>query len=397
MRLFQTNSNRSQFYLGLFLIIFLAVMSFIAGVLTSRYLPFVTKGEYSVLLEARSVLDSHFLEELPSSRELEYGMIQGMLNKINDPYTVFVEPVQHELQTNQLAGKFGGIGARLERDPEGHLLLFPFPGSPAEEAGISEGARLVSVEELVITPEMSFDEIQAAIRGPVGEKLELVIASSPDYQTKTVFVERQEIALPSVTWNLAAADERVGVIQVNIIAATTPEEVSNAILDLKDLGADHFILDLRNNSGGLLTAGIDTAELFLSKSVVLQQQYRGKPVESILNETDGVFLDIPLVILVNRGSASAAEVIAGALQSQSRAIVVGSNTYGKDSIQLVFDLSDGSSLHVTSAKWWIPGMPRTIGQQGITPDIPIPEEQTLEPSTLQTAVDAVLQSSGNLP
>lgn len=389
MRKMYPRSNSARYITSILLLVFVVVASFSAGFLVCRYLPILQKGQFSVLLEAYSVMKNNYLNELPAEQQIEYGMIHGMLSVVEDPYTIFVEPVQHELQTNQLQGKFGGIGARLERDGDGFLLLYPFQNSPAKDAGIQEGDRLVSIEGMPVTPEMPLDQVQAAIRGPVGKKVSLVVASPPEYEQRTLEVEREEIALPSVTWNLAPQDELVGIVQINLIAATTPEEVKKAILDLQSNGAKFFILDLRNNSGGLLQAGVETAELFLSNTAILMQQYRDKPVETISNKTEAEFPDLPLVVLVNHGSASAAEIIAGALQAYDRAELIGSNTYGKDTIQLVFDLSDGSSMHVTAARWWIPGLPEPIGGSGLSPDIFIADEQTLQPEILQLAIDAL--------
>lgn len=393
MKEFQNKVSRNQFILNILFIAIIIITSFSAGVLVSKYLPFLSAGKFRVLFEVYSILENNYLDELPSSQEFEYGMIQGMLTKVNDPYTMFVEPVQHELQTNQLEGRFGGIGARLERDAEGNLLLYPFLDSPAQNAGIKSGDTLLFVEDLQIIPEMPLDEVQAAIRGPVGSDVEMTVASPPDYVRRTIKVERSEIALPSVTWNLSPKNEIVGIVQINLIAATTPEEVKTAILDLQSNGAQYIILDLRNNSGGLLQAGVDTAKLFLNQSPILQQQYRDKPVETISSEEPGIFVDIPIAVLVNNGSASAAEIIAAALKAQNRGIIVGNKTYGKDTIQLVYDLSDGSSLHVTAARWWIPGLQESISANGLEPDIKVTEEETLQPKIFDIAIEKLVPSN----
>jgi len=145
---------------------------------------------------------------------------------------------------------------------------------------------------------------------------------------------------------------------------------------------------LRNNGGGLLDAGIETARLFLDDGVVITQQYRGRDPEVFRVEKRGALADIPLVVLVNHNSASAAEIIAGALQAHGRAELVGTPTYGKDTIQLVFDLEDGSSLHVTAAHWWLPGMESGIAGQGLQPDWPVQED----PNNLQAIFNAALEA-----
>ncbi len=139
--------------------------------------------------------------------------------------------------------------------------------------------------------------------------------------------------------------------------------------DLQQRGATAFVLDLRDNPGGLLDAGVDIARLFLKEGSVMQQQYRGQEVKTFEVEKPGPLADLPLAVLINHGSASAAEIAAGALQAHRRATLIGEPSYGKDSIQLVFTLQDGSSLHVTSAQWWIPGLQKPVGEQGLQPDI----------------------------
>jgi carboxyl-terminal processing protease len=154
-----------------------------------------------------------------------------------------------------------------------------------------------------------------------------------------------------------------------VIAASTPGEVEKAVNDLWQRQAQAYVLDLRNNFGGLLSAGVDIARLFLMEGVVMEHRYRDQDVEVFQVERPGPFVDLPLAVLVNENTASAAEIIAGALQVHQRAQIIGTPTYGKDTIQLVFELKDGSSLHVTSAQWWIPGLNPPIGESGLQPDI----------------------------
>jgi carboxyl-terminal processing protease len=376
---------------GLFTVIQLLLVgvAFTAGILSDQWY-FSSRQDYPLLHHAIDILSKHAYFDLPTTKKLEYGMIRGMLQAVNDPFTVFVEPPQAELQTNQLQGKFGGIGVRMEQDSQQKkLFLYPLPDSPALRAGMQEGDELLAVDELQIKPETTLDEIQAAIRGPVDSIVKMTIARSPDPTPVTLEVKRAEVRLPSVTWNLAAGNDQVGVVQINVIAETTPDEVKKAIADLQQRGATAFVLDVRNNGGGLVDAGVKTARLFLKDGVVIEQQYRNEPVVTYKVEEPGVYADLPLAILVNKGTASAAEILAGALQGQQRAKLVGSATYGKDSIQLVFDMDDGSSLHVTAARWWVPGLNFEIKGSGLKPDVLIPEGE--EGSMLQKAIETLTQ------
>jgi carboxyl-terminal processing protease len=348
------------------------------------------KKEFALLSEAHHLLQENAFLPLPDAKKLEYGMVRGMLQAYDEPFTVFVEPPQHELQTNQLQGKFGGIGVRIERDAENYVYLYPLPNSTALEAGVQEADRLLRVEDLEIMPETTNDEVQAAIRGPIGRKVEIAVGRLPDYAPIELRIERAEVALPSVTWNLAPNVPQVGLLQVHVIASTTPDEITKAIADLQQRGASRFVIDVRNNGGGLVEAGVDTARLFLAEGTVIEQQYRGQDVKVFEVEEPGPFANLPVVLLVNRGTASAAEIFAGALQGQNRAPLVGTRTYGKDSIQLVFNLSDGSSLHVTAAQWWVPGLSPEIGENGLQPDVPVDENADAN-TGLQKAIETILE------
>ncbi|HEX2979987.1 MAG TPA: S41 family peptidase [Anaerolineaceae bacterium] len=330
------------------------------------------------------------LIEMPAYNTVQYGMIRGLIEAYGDPYTSFLEPAQNELQSDQLAGRFGGIGARLLRDSDQVILIYPYPDSPALKAGIKDGDRLKQVDQLVITSDMGMDTIEAAIRGPVGERVELLLSRASDGTAFTAQVPRAEFSLPSVTWYFAPDQPQVGVVQLNVMAGTTPDEIMNAVNDLQARGATRFILDLRNNSGGLVDAGVNTARLFLREGQVIQQQYKGKEVETFIVDQPGQFSDLPLVILTNKNTASSAEIVAGSLQSHHRALIIGSGSYGKDTIQLVFDLADSSSLHITAARWWVPGLMPGIGAGGLTPDVLLPDDAT-DTDYLLAAIQNLLQ------
>jgi carboxyl-terminal processing protease len=355
-----------SFLIAILLFLFLGAVFFAGYAFHASLQP---EDNFTILDQAYQILKDNGLKEIPPDPKMEYGMIKGMLQTYDDAYTIFLEPVQHELQTDSLQGRFGGIGARIEKADNGNWLLFPLPGGPAERANIQEGDILQSVDKLQVTDQTSQDTILAALRGPVGSPVTLTILRKRDQQPVELTLKREEIELPSVTWNLIPDQPNIGIMHVNLIADSTGQEIQEAVLDLKQKGATHFMLDLRDNPGGLLTAGVDVARLFLQEGVVLEQQYRGKDKQVFYVDKPGDLVNLPLVILINQNSASAAEIIAGALKAQNRAKLVGTNTFGKDSIQVVFNLHDQSSLHVTAAKWWIPGINTPIGNGGIQPDL----------------------------
>jgi len=374
-------------FLSAFFITFAIGLSFLGGYSTHMF--FVSRGEsFPVLREAAKIFQEHALEPIPDSKTLEYDMIRGMLESYGDPFTTFIEPVQHELQTDELEGKFGGIGVRLERDREGQFLLYPFPDGPAAIAGIKNQDRLLFVDEMAINSETTLEAVQAAIRGPVGKRVRITIIRQPGDTSFEFSIRREDVPLPSVTWRQVLEDPRVGVIKINILAETTPDEINRAVADLTSQGSTYFILDLRDNGGGLLEAGIETARLFLESGTLITQQYRGEPEESFSLTKVGPLNDIPLVVLVNHNTASAAEIVAGTLQANERAKLIGQTTFGKNSIQLVFELQDGSSLHVTAARWWLPSRNGELENQGIIPDIQL--EDSVEPSQAVVIASQVL-------
>jgi carboxyl-terminal processing protease len=368
----------------------LVLAAFTSGMLVDRWMG-SSQSQFPVLQEAIGILQTHALFDLPTTTKMEYSMIRGLVSALDDPYTSFVEPPQHELQSARLAGKYGGIGALLELDSDGFFLLYPYPDSPAFTAGVQDGDRLLAVNGLEITLENTRDEVEAALHGLEGEKVTLVIFRKSSGEQMAFDIRRVSIPIPSVTWNVTEENEQVGIIRINVIAKTTPEEIKKAVQDLTVRGVSAYILDLRDNSGGLVEAGVDIARLFLDAGTIIEQQYRGQPVKAYAVERAGDLADIPLVVFVNGGTASAAEIVAGALQAQHRAAIIGSQTYGKDSIQLVFDLKDKSSLHVTAARWWVPGLSQVQAGKGIVPDIQLPADQIESPVIVHEAIKFLVQ------
>ena len=378
---------KQSFFLSL-LVALIVTAAFFAGYETRGRLP--QSYTLPILVQAYQILEKHGLN-LPGGKTLEYGMIRGMLQAYNDPYSSFNEPPQAEMQSQALQGSFGGIGVTLGKDAEKYYVLYPYPDSPAASAGIKEGDRLVQVDALAIGVDTPQDSVEAAIRGPVGQRVKIMIARPPNYQPYAFSIPRASILLPSVTWHLEPSEPRLGVIKVNIIAATTPDEIQKSIQDLKSRGATAFALDLRDNYGGLLAEGVNVARLFLKDGLVIQQQYRDQPVEDLTVEKPGKLSDLPLVVLVNQNTASAAEIISGALQAHKRALLIGVPTYGKNTIQLVYDLWDHSSLAITSAHWWVPGLDAPRPGKGLQPDILLENAEGDPDPAIQAAIQALLK------
>jgi carboxyl-terminal processing protease len=367
-------------------------IAFLAGFFTHRFLH-PPELEAPVLSQAKEIIKTHAYYPLPDDAMLEYGMIRGLVSTLEDPYAAFAEPAQHEIISDTFQGEFGGIGAQISRDEDGQILLYPLADSPARDAGVLDGDILVEVDSVAITSETDLDTAVALLRGPVGTRVSFSILRPSENDRINFTVRRQEFTLPSLTWRPLDNYPEIGLIDINVVAATTAAEVSAALAELTALGVTSLIIDLQGNGGGLLEGGIDTARLFLEEGEIITQQYQGQPIEVFSVNQPGPYSEIPLVILIDHGTASAAEIIAGALQAHARAVLIGAPSFGKNSIQLVFTLMDESSIQVTSALWWLEGGSPDQAFM-LVPDIPAPAESDNYDQVIQLAVDHLL-TGGN--
>ncbi|HAL16905.1 MAG TPA: hypothetical protein DCP32_09180 [Anaerolineaceae bacterium] len=252
------------------------------------------------------------------------------------------------------------------------MRVYPYPNSPAAEAGVPSGSILLSVDDLTVDSDTPDDAVISALRGDVGSKV--VVRVTPQGATEPVSfsIERREFGIPSVSWFILPEQPALGVVKVTGFSATTADEISAAIQDVEVQGASALVLDLRDNGGGLVEAGVDVVKLFAKAGSTIIAQHQPDRADQVTRTlTNGKYADLPLLVLVNQNTASSAEIVAGALQALDRASIIGKQTYGKDTIQLVFDLTDGSSIHVTSARWSLPANPAFTSGAGIVPDFPL--------------------------
>jgi carboxyl-terminal processing protease len=321
--------------------------------------------------EVWRLVEKDFIGTLPGSQARVYGAIRGSLASLNDPYTVFVEPQSHQREKEDLRGSFGGIGVTMSRTAEGDLVLSPLPDSPALKAGIQDGDVMLEVDGQPITPTMSFDDIAAIVRGQVGTQVKVTVRRAGQSEPLTFTITRQVIDTPSVRARILEGSPQIGYIAIDRFTERTGSEVQNAIKDLKQKGATQIILDLRDNGGGLLDSAVDVASQFVGEGVVLYEKQKGGDERTFQVKPGGQATDLPTVVLVNHATASASEIVAGALRDHQRAVLIGEQTYGKGSVQHIYDLSDGSSLHVTAAEWFTPFHHQLTGN-GLKPDIVAP-------------------------
>ncbi len=325
---------------------------------------------FAVFWEAWHLVRDNFYGELPDTQHLAWGAIRGALSTLNDPYTSFLEPQPRQREKEDLSGRFGGIGAYVTQTEDGRIVLDPMPGQPAEQAGIQKGDVVIKVDDTEITPQMTVDEVVNLVRGQVGTVVRLTLRREGLAEPFVVEIVRQEILSPSVEWKMLEGVAGAGYIRITIFSDRTAQELRQAIQELQDQGMERLVLDLRGNGGGLLKAAVDVADEFLDGGVVLFQMEKGDQETAFDAGGGGRWQTGPLVVLVDGGTASASEIVVGALQDRNRATVVGQKTYGKGSVQSVFDLSDGSSVHITSAQWFTPNR-RQISGAGLMPDVEV--------------------------
>lgn len=380
---------RGAFWQGIGTGILMAV-AFVAGFLYRQYVfaPPTSHTSFRLLSEINALLEQYYLYELPDETTRVHGAASGLVASLNDPYTFFVEPQTAAVDSTNLAGRFGGIGVEVTRDEEGRFVIATvYPDNPAAEAGLMAGDIIVAVDGVEMdTSAADMNQLLSAVRGEIGTPVTLTIQRGA--QTFDVRLIRAEVLVPSTFWRVVEQDPRVGYIQVTRFTERAPEEVRQAIAELRDQGVSAYVLDLRNNGGGLVDAAIRITGEFLDGGVVLYEQRSDG--EQVYNAPrGGTALDVPLAVLINDGTASAAEIVAGALQDRGRAVLVGQRSFGKGTVQTILSLSDGSSVHITTAQWFTPDH-HPIAAQGLTPDVPVEPAQG-EDAALLAALDVLAE------
>lgn len=317
--------------------------------------------------EVQSLLDRVYLRQQPTYTQQQYAAIRGLLSGLEDNNTFFIEPPVAQSEANTLAGTYGGIGVQTKRNEVGQFVLFPFPESPAAIAGILDGAILVAINDQLIDNTTQIDAIDQMMRGEVKEDSGVELTVQQNGEEITSFILFEVINVPSVVSRILEEDPRLGYIQILRFTSRTPIELREALNSLQDTQIEALVLDLRNNSGGLLRESIEVAGEFLNGGVVIYEQTNRE--ERTLNaERGGNWINQPIVVLVNSGTASASEVVAGAIRDRDRGILIGQQTFGKGTVQQIFALSDGSSVHITSAEWFTPDRVPLSGV-GLEPNI----------------------------
>ena len=299
-----------------------------------------------------------------------YKSIRDSLKTLGDPYTRFLNPEEFAELNSQTSGELSGIGIRLVLDKNTSELMVvePVTNSPAEKAGIKAGDKIIAIDDKP-TSLMSLEQASTEIKGEIGTEVNLTISRS-EAETFDLTLVREQIELPSVDYNLSEAGRaKVGYIKLDEFSSHAAEQMEKAIEDLNNKQVTGFVLDLRGNPGGLLFSSVEIARMWLGEGAIVSTIDR-KGGNQKFSANGKALTDLPLVILVDGYSASASEILAGALKENGRATVVGTQTYGKGTVQSVHPLSDGSGLAVTIARYYPPSG-QDINYRGIAPDVEV--------------------------
>ena len=298
--------------------------------------------------------------------KLYYGSLQGLVRGLNDPYSAYFPPVEAAEFARDLSGEFEGVGMEVGMKKDQLVVVAPIAGSPAEKAGIKAKDAILAIDDKE-TSQLSLTEAIGKIRGPKGTTVKLVLLSFGETKTRELSIERAAITVPSVKWE--QKDNGVAYIRIGYFNEKTGQEFDAAVRDIKRVMTQPrgIVLDLRSNPGGILDESVLVASSWVGDKVVVRERSADTSMHDIKGKGVAVFAQIPTVILVDEGTASAAEIVSGALQDYKLARLVGTKTYGKGSVQDVEPLPDGSALKLTIAKWLTPNS-REIDGVGIQPD-----------------------------
>ena len=333
----------------------------------------------------RILLDEHVDHEVLDPKNLSEGAIRGMLAALEDPHASYLSAEQHSREQEGYRGYFEGIGAQVTLTDAGLTVIAPIPGAPAEEAGIRAGDLILAVDGEDIEG-LTLIESVNLIRGPGGTEVTLLVRHVGEFEDVSITVTRGRIPIESTTFRML--EDGIGHLWIYSFSNTTEDEVRRALDELEAANGRGLILDLRNNPGGLLASVISVTDLFLDGGTILYEI----DAEGDRNDYDaarrGPATDVPIVVVVNQFSASASEIMAGAIQTSGRATVVGTSTFGKGSVNIARELSDGSAIYFTIRRWYLSDGTQIEGE-GVTPDIEI--EADAHPLPIEFEQDAALK------
>jgi carboxyl-terminal processing protease len=327
-------------------------------------------AEFDTFWQAWALVHHYFVDrEALDTSQLTYGAIRGMVTALGDEgHTTFLTPEEVQRHRADTSGVYSGIGAQIGMENGMPVIVSPFDGSPAQKAGVKAGDIILEVDGQDVTT-WTLNEIVEHIRGEEGTEVTLSLFRPDETESYEFTIVRGEIDSPTATWAMLPGTN-VAMIRLSQFSTDAADEVQQAIRQAKAEGAAALIFDIRSNPGGLLQQAISVTSQFLKNGNVMQQEDAEGNREVYPVQRGGIATDIPMVVLINRGSASSSEIFAGAMQDHNRAKVVGETTFGTGTVLETFPLNDGSALMLGTSQW-LTANGRLIRKQGITPDVEV--------------------------
>jgi len=336
----------------------------------SRIVPF-SASDLWLIKQARTIVETYHVDgnEDISEKDLLYGAIHGMVKAWNDPYTRFVDPDELKEEEIEMEGEYGGLGIYISQRDGRTIVVSPIEGTPADRVGLKPGDEIVKIGEEVI---LGWDQNDVVdnLRGKAGTEVTIWVRREGENQLLEFDIRREQIQIHTVRHEMIGDTGYLRITQFN---QKTEGEFLEAIRDVQSKKARDLVLDLRNNPGGLLNVCVEIADMFLDEGVIVSTRGRFDRANEVFYATSGKVTGLPMAVLINEGSASASEILAGALKDHEKAVLVGKKTFGKGSVQTLFNLPDSSGIFVTIAKYYTPAG-KVIDKIGLEPDIEVEGE-----------------------
>jgi carboxyl-terminal processing protease len=402
-------NNALKMILAILVVTFVGVASFAGGFVTGHFVPLLdtttvapfisvdqqsaTPQDLQVLFqpfwETWDIVHEQYVDQPVDDLKLMQGAITGMMQALGDKHSSYMDPTTFTQANESLSGEYEGIGAYVDTGGDFLTITSPIPGSPAEKVGLRPGDIIVKIDDEDMTgidPEVA----RQHVLGPAGSVVHLSIAREGETNLLEFDVTRDKIVIKSASGKML--DNEIAYIQVTTFGDKTTQELTEALTDVLAQNPKGLILDLRNNGGGYLQTAVDVTSQFVGDGVALYEQYGDGGRITYDVEPGGLATDIPMVVLINEGSASASEIVAGALQDHGRAVLVGMTSYGKGSVQNWIPLSDDQgAVRVTIAKWLTPN-DRTIHEKGLTPEVVVKMTEDDYKNNLDPQLDIAVET-----
>jgi carboxyl-terminal processing protease len=383
-----------------FTVLICALLTLIAGIFLGGHPELLPGFARDALVEEDQALRSEIVDTIEKNfykpvdeSKVDDASLKGIVDSLEDPYSAYISPKEASAFQESVTGEFEGVGMTVEKDERGLRVLEAFEGSPAAAAGIRKGDVILAVDGRSIAG-LNSSLATGRIKGPAGTTVRLEVFTPGAEDTRSVRVKREKIEIPTVRGRVVERDGRkLGVVRLRGFSSGAHGVLRREVDRVLKRGADGLVLDLRGNGGGLLSEAVLVSSIFIEDGEIVSVRGRSRPERRENAQGHAIDEDVPVVVLVDGGSASASEIVTGALRDTGRATVVGTNTFGKGLVQEVEPLSNGGYLDLTVANYYLPGG-KTIGKGGLKPEVKAKDDpDTDRDEALPIALDALLEES----